>query len=135
MQAFLGGYGKPHPCSWGAKLFTCIYALFAVPLALVALANLGDLLIQSLHSIWILIHDGKKKKNSQQHETPMLLALFVTIVWMFGSAAYFCYLSTHTDSIFVPHNDWKYLEAIYFVFISVTTIGNYIKQIFFHSID
>lgn len=51
-------------------------------------------------------------EEEEEKEIPVLLALVVTVGWIFGCAALFCLWE-----------DWTYFASIYFFFISLTTIG------------
>jgi hypothetical protein len=54
-----------------------------------------------------------------EQNVPLSVAFFCLIVWMLLSSLYF-YLISHDAS---ENQNWSYLEAFYFFFISVSTIG------------
>uniref|UniRef100_UPI00358F695B potassium channel subfamily K member 1 n=1 Tax=Myxine glutinosa TaxID=7769 RepID=UPI00358F695B len=108
------GYGHMVPLSQGGKLACIIYCALGIPMTLMLLSAF-------LHRIFHLanvrpIHyftkrfGGERKKVEIVHAT--VVCLVVVICFFFIPAA-----------IFTTLENWNYLEAFYFCFISLSTIG------------
>uniref|UniRef100_A0A8C4NGC1 Potassium channel subfamily K member n=1 Tax=Eptatretus burgeri TaxID=7764 RepID=A0A8C4NGC1_EPTBU len=108
------GYGHTVPLSQGGKLACIIYCSLGIPLTLM-------LLTAFLHRIFHLANVrpinyltnrfGRERRNvAMVHASVVCLA--VVICFFFIPAA-----------IFTTMENWNYLEAFYFCFISLSTIG------------
>ncbi len=134
------GYGNLSPCSPTGKVITVIYLLVAIPLALVVLDNIGSILASIANSIWektvcccccFFSRDRKRKaavspangpkdgpengpqvEESTEVKLPITVGLLLTLCWVFAAAAIFALLE-----------HWDYFDSVYFMFISITTIG------------
>ncbi|XP_037091526.1 TWiK family of potassium channels protein 7-like [Pollicipes pollicipes] len=115
---------------------TMLYALIGAPLFLVLLADSGKLLTVSLKLMWAVLRrlvdtlrsPGRSlqavsaavrmRANSpsyvvdEQFDLPILVALFLALCYLLMGAA-----------IFQQIEDWSYFESLYFVVISMFTIG------------
>jgi len=132
------GYGNFAAVTDGGRVFTMVYALFGIPLCLIVMNELGKLLtkvIKYIHYILIcIIHLLKviviKVKNYKKEETEkqtlempacnadedfdftLLTAILVGILYMILGVV-----------MYQQAEDWSSLEAFYFIFISLSTIG------------
>ncbi|XP_070577241.1 potassium channel subfamily K member 1-like isoform X1 [Ptychodera flava] len=110
------GYGTVTPLSGYGKAFCMAYALIGLPLTLLVIGV-------SVERLSVLTSRLLKFLNSKlSHKCKILtvqllhlgiLGLSVFIFFYLIPAAIFCTLET----------DWSYFDAIYFCFISLTTIG------------
>lgn len=112
-----------------------IFACVGIPANVVALSDIGKLLSRLLRYMWAKIKTGyksirkrcKRKTRTEQLITiecapneepdgavPLTMAMFITIVWFTASACFFC---------LTEPNNMGFFTALYFVMISVTTIG------------
>lgn len=130
------GYGNIYPTTVGGKVFTCGYALFGIPLTLSAFNNIGELMCRPFNFLWNLFHRRRKGKTADSGETefrreslPVSLGLLITLCWIIISATYFFFMSANSDTTWYPTSNWYFGDAIYFVFISITTIGQFLVRL------
>ncbi|XP_061469289.1 potassium channel subfamily K member 16-like [Rhineura floridana] len=106
------GYGNLSPKTAGGQLFCVIFALFGIPLNIVFLHHIGKILSTLCERLakW-LCKKGVKKKT-----TRCLTLLFFLVM---GILMFLCLPSV----VFQEMEGWTYSEAIYFAFITLSTIG------------
>lgn len=128
------GYGHIYPRTPAGRVLTCIYALFGIPLVLTVLNDLGKLLTVGLKFPWfqckrawrrlvrlcthtpmekILEVEKKERDNLAIFDLPIPVAVGLIIGWIFLCSATFL----------MWEKRWTYLEAFYFFFISLSTVG------------
>nr|XP_056708046.1 potassium channel subfamily K member 16-like [Euleptes europaea] len=106
------GYGNLSPQTAGGQLFCVVFALFGIPLNIVFLHHIGKILSLLCERLAKCLHrKGVKKKT-----TRFLTLLFFLVM---GILVFICVPS----AIFQVMEDWSYSEAIYFAFITLSTIG------------
>ncbi|XP_076251992.1 potassium channel subfamily K member 6-like isoform X2 [Rhynchophorus ferrugineus] len=110
------GYGQITPLSRSGKIFCILYAIVGIPLTLVLLSGLVERFL--VPAMWILQWLNSKLQRFYQPFSIRLLHLiiivtFLVILTIFLPAIIFYYLE----------EGWTYLDAIYYCFISLTTIG------------
>ena len=97
----------------GGKIFCMVYALPGIPLCLVMFQSIGErintLITRLLRRLITLLH-CKNRTVSQTHLI-FVSANVVTIVLTAGAA------------VFAQYEKWHYLDALYYCFITLTTIG------------
>ena len=109
----LAGYGHSTPRTMGGKFFCMVYALLGIPLGLVMFQSIGE----RLNTLATFILKYMKKcfrfKNTDVSETNLIIVCGVmsTLVLAGGAAA------------FAFYEEWNYLDACYYCFITLTTIG------------
>ncbi|XP_063145140.1 potassium channel subfamily K member 16-like [Candoia aspera] len=106
------GYGNLSPRTAGGQLFCVFFALFGIPLNIVFLQHVGKML--STLCEWLakwLYRKGVKKKTARG-----LTLLFFLVM---GILVFLCVPSVIIRKI----EGWTYNEAIYFTFITLSTIG------------
>ncbi|XP_042300848.1 potassium channel subfamily K member 16-like [Sceloporus undulatus] len=106
------GYGNLSPKTAGGQLFCVVFALFGIPLNIVFLHHIGKIISMLCERLakW-LYKKGIKKKT-----TRCLTLLFFLVM---GILVFLCVPS----AIFRKMEGWTYGEAIYFAFITLSTIG------------
>lgn len=115
------GYGHVSPLSPVGKIFCIIFALFGIPLTLVMIsACVERLLIVSNN-----IYERMKKMDIflATNTTTNMSLLTYTHLWFvftFVLVLFFLVPAAVFSSI---EPDWGYLDALYYCFISLTTIG------------
>ncbi|XP_001367173.2 potassium channel subfamily K member 6 [Monodelphis domestica] len=109
------GYGYTTPLSDSGKAFSIFYALLGVPftmLVLTATAQRVALLVTHAPLHWAQFHRGWDPRLLARGHLVLLL-LGVLAIFFLVPAAIFTYLE----------QDWTFLDAFYFCFISLSTIG------------
>nr|CAH0110307.1 unnamed protein product [Daphnia galeata] len=107
------GYGCFSPnSSWG-KVFCIFYGLIGIPICGILLANTSDYFSNGFLRLY------KQRQSKQQRDkwhgifiAAIIFLLPGLVVFFFIPAATFTYLE-----------DWSYLDATYFSFVTLTTIG------------
>ncbi|KAF4526023.1 hypothetical protein B566_EDAN000816 [Ephemera danica] len=110
------GYGHVTPLSQGGKVFCIFYAVFGIPLTLILLAALvRKLMIPA--SIFFGFLEARLGHRLGQLSLRLLhltlVAMIVALVVLIVPACVFAQLEP----------EWQFLDAFYYCFISLTTIG------------
>ncbi|XP_051775849.1 potassium channel subfamily K member 10-like isoform X1 [Erpetoichthys calabaricus] len=110
------GYGNIAPSTEGGKIFCILYALFGIPLFGFLLAGIGD----QLGTIFVksIARVEKVFRNKQISQTKIRVTS--TILFILAGCIVFV---TIPAVIFKYIEGWTALEAIYFVVITLTTVG------------
>ena len=102
------GYGHLAPSTPSGRLFCSIYALVGIPLCLIVVSALGRLFAHAVQRCCIRVSWCGKRK----WVTPLVLILLGSVIFIWLAAASFSYMEK-----------WDYIDAVYFAFITLTTIG------------
>uniref|UniRef100_A0A674HY84 Potassium two pore domain channel subfamily K member 2 n=1 Tax=Terrapene triunguis TaxID=2587831 RepID=A0A674HY84_9SAUR len=110
------GFGNISPRTEGGKIFCIIYALLGIPLFGFLLAGVGDQLGTIFGKGIAKVEDTFVKWNVSQTK----IRIISTIIFiLFG-----CVLFVALPAVIFKHIEgWSTLDAIYFVVITLTTIG------------
>lgn len=107
------GYGHSTPRTIPGKCFCIIYTLIGIPIALIMFQSVGE----RLNSLIAFVLGKLKRKLNLKNQDVGLFELitveFVLTVTITGVASY----------IFMRNEGWSYFDAIYYCFITLTTIG------------
>lgn len=109
----VSGYGHSTPKTIGGKIFCMFYALAGIPLGLVMFQSIGERL--NTFVTFLLKHIKKcfRFKNTDVSETNLIfVGLNMCTIVLAGGAAAFAF-----------YENWEYLDACYYCFITLTTIG------------
>lgn len=109
------GYGYTTPLTDAGKAFSIVFALLGVPitmLLLTASAQRLSLLLTHAPLSWLSLRWGWHPQRAARWHLVALL-LFIVTVFFLVPAAIFAYLE----------EAWSFLDAFYFCFISLSTIG------------
>ena len=104
------GYGHMAPATNQGRIATMLYALVGIPLCLIVLTELGKLLTLCIKAPWSLIN--RSLAIDDEFNLPLVSSLVVATAYMVGGIF-----------MYVQWEDWDYLEAFYFIFISISTVG------------
>ncbi|XP_036398428.1 potassium channel subfamily K member 10b [Megalops cyprinoides] len=112
------GYGNIAPSTEGGKIFCILYAIFGIPLFGFLLAGIGD----QLGTIFVKSIAKVEKMFRQKHKqvSQTKIRVISTILFILAGCIVFV---TIPAVIFKRIEGWTALEAIYFVVITLTTIG------------
>ncbi|CDW52169.1 potassium channel subfamily k member [Trichuris trichiura] len=110
------GYGRISPVTSAGKAFTIFYCLFGIPLFLVLLSAFVERI--RAPAVWLFHLLSRRLGNAMQESRIRLLHLCII------SAAILLFLFIVPAAIFESiEEDWSYLDAFYYCFVSLTTIG------------
>ncbi|CAG5866566.1 potassium channel subfamily K member 10b isoform 2-T2 [Menidia menidia] len=112
------GYGNIAPSTEGGKIFCILYAIFGIPLFGFLLAGIGD----QLGTIFVKSILRVEKIFRQKHKQISQTKIRVTSAILFILAGCIVFV-TIPAVIFKYTEGWTTLEAIYFVVITLTTVG------------
>ncbi|XP_068615958.1 potassium channel subfamily K member 10-like [Brachionichthys hirsutus] len=112
------GYGNIAPSTQGGKIFCILYAIFGIPLFGFLLAGIGD----QLGTIFVKSILRVEKIFRQKHKQISQTKIRVTSTILFILAGCIVFVSIPAI-IFKYIEGWTTLEAIYFVVITLTTVG------------
>ncbi|KAM5129088.1 potassium channel subfamily K member 1-like [Mantella aurantiaca] len=109
------GYGHPFPISLGGKLFCLLYSIIGIPFTFSFLSIVGQNLLillrdKPLHFIHLRWNISQ---NKLQWIHAIVLISFMSLVFFFLPAVVFD----------VVEGNWGYVDALYFCFISLSTVG------------
>ncbi|XP_040264849.1 potassium channel subfamily K member 4 [Bufo bufo] len=110
------GFGNNAPKTEGGRIFCIFYALFGIPLFGILLAGVGDHLGSALRK-------GIGKVEIiflKWRVSPTIVRVISAVLFILVGCLLFVLIPT---LVFQEIEDWTLLEAIYFVVITLTTIG------------
>ncbi|XP_031437664.1 potassium channel subfamily K member 10a [Clupea harengus] len=112
------GYGNIAPSTEGGKIFCILYAIFGIPLFGFLLAGVGDQLGTIFVKSIAKVEKMFRRKHNQISQTKIRVAS--TLLFILAG----CILFVTIPAIIFKHIEgWTTLEAIYFVVITLTTVG------------
>ncbi|XP_066532324.1 potassium channel subfamily K member 10a isoform X2 [Hoplias malabaricus] len=112
------GYGNIAPSTEGGKIFCILYAIFGIPLFGFLLAGVGDQLGTIFVKTIARVEKMFRRKHNQISQTKIRVGS--TLLFILAGCIVFV---TIPAVIFKHIEGWTALEAIYFVVITLTTVG------------
>uniref|UniRef100_A0A8B9PA25 Potassium two pore domain channel subfamily K member 6 n=1 Tax=Apteryx owenii TaxID=8824 RepID=A0A8B9PA25_APTOW len=109
------GYGYMAPLSDGGKVFCIVYAALGVPFTMLVLTAAAQRLMGPVTERplrYLQARGGFSRRGAARAHLALLLAVVLALFLLLPAAA-FCALEA----------SWSYLDALYFCFISLATIG------------
>ncbi|XP_068213144.1 uncharacterized protein [Palaemon carinicauda] len=107
------GYGHIYPRTRYGRLFCVLYSLVGVPLTCILMAKSSDLLSNKM----LQLYTTAKKKHRRNHKT-----LLYGITWIYLTVGFIVFM--FIPSVFlVKLENWSYEDALYYTFITLSTIG------------
>ncbi|XP_073751800.1 potassium channel subfamily K member 10 isoform X3 [Callorhinus ursinus] len=110
------GYGNIAPSTEGGKIFCILYAIFGIPLFGFLLAGIGDQLGTIFGKSIARVEKVFRKKQVSQTK----IRVISTILFILAGCIVFV---TIPAVIFKYIEGWTTLESIYFVVVTLTTVG------------
>ncbi|KAF6130572.1 potassium two pore domain channel subfamily K member 10 [Phyllostomus discolor] len=110
------GYGNVAPSTEGGKIFCILYAIFGIPLFGFLLAGIGDQLGTIFGKSIARVEKVFRKKQVSQTK----IRVISTILFILAGCIVFV---TIPAVIFKYIEGWTALESIYFVVVTLTTVG------------
>ncbi|KAG5266030.1 hypothetical protein AALO_G00249050 [Alosa alosa] len=112
------GYGNIAPSTEGGKIFCICYAIIGIPLFGFLLAGIGDQLGTIFVKCILKVERMFRQRHRQISQTKIRVTS--TILFILAGCLVFVALPALT---FKNYERWTALEAIYFVVITLTTVG------------
>ncbi|XP_022091670.1 TWiK family of potassium channels protein 7-like [Acanthaster planci] len=113
------GYGDSVPNNTGGKVLVVCLSLVGIPLTLLVYADIGKLLARGLASLvdkWRNRGGGAPKRHTDsdpaEPQAPAILVLIILVLYFLLAAMVIALIE-----------GWYYPDALYFTFITFTTIG------------
>lgn len=108
------GYGHITPQTQSGRMFLIIFALFGIPLNILALASVGEhITIAIFHFLrYISTRRDKKKRIKHINIKVMMVSIILMLCMLFIGGLLYC--STE---------NWSYIDSIYYCFVAMATIG------------
>nr|XP_035974349.1 potassium channel subfamily K member 6 isoform X1 [Halichoerus grypus] len=109
------GYGYTTPLTDGGKAFSIAFALLGVPATMLLLTSLAQrlsLLLTRAPLSWLTVRWGWDLRRAARWHLVALLGGVVTVCFLVPAAVF-----AHLEEA------WSFLDAFYFCFISLSTIG------------
>ncbi|GAB1607466.1 potassium channel subfamily K member 16-like [Argonauta hians] len=106
------GYGVMAPVTDIGKVVVIIYALIGIPLTLIMLGHIGDKLKNVANKINNLNLFSRKPIINKAANMAIIIILGVTLLFVAPAIIFF-----------KVEEDWSILDAIYFCFVTLSTIG------------
>ena len=104
----LSGYGHMAPSTFGGRLFCIFYALFGIPLCVLALKSIGERINELLETGFILISSKRQLRGDTSTKVKVMLSTagLVLVLLLLGGLLYLS-------------EDWSYFEGVYYCFIGI----------------
>ena len=108
MLPYFIGYGGLAPSTWTGRVFCMIYALVGIPFCLVFISALGRQIFNASQRLCI-------KSSCCRHRKWLPLLIYILL----GSVLFIWMAAAMFGSV----EDWAYRDAVYYAFITLSTIG------------
>ncbi|XP_046449382.1 open rectifier potassium channel protein 1-like [Daphnia pulex] len=108
------GYGAYSPKSNWGKVFCIFYGFVGIPICGVVLASTSDY----FSNIFLYLYERRQKK--QKNDNKQRSIFIAAIIFLIPGLAVFIFFPA---ALFVVIEGWSYLDATYFCFITLTTVG------------
>ncbi|XP_012737328.2 potassium channel subfamily K member 16-like [Fundulus heteroclitus] len=105
------GYGNMSPSSTAGQIFCVFFALFGIPLNVVVLNRVGKYMLALERNVSDFLEEKSKRKGCR-----FFIHLFCFVC---GTVLFFIVPML----VFQQHEGWTYSQAIYYCFITLSTIG------------
>ncbi|KAH3709334.1 two pore potassium channel protein sup-9-like [Dreissena polymorpha] len=107
------GYGHSTPQTTAGKIFCMIYALAGIPLCIIMFQSVGERLNVFITYALKQMRKCLKLQNHEVSQTHVILVTTQLSVLVLTVGAL----------MFAHYEKWRYLEAFYYCFVTLTTIG------------
>ena len=110
---YILGYGHSTPKTVGGKLFCMCYAVAGIPLCIIMFQSVGERLNTFMSYLLKQIKKCFRMKKTEVSQTDLIFVTsnLSTIIVTVGAL------------IFSHFEQWKYIDSLYYCFITLTTIG------------
>eukprot|EP00058_Branchiostoma_floridae_P020981 XP_002606471.1 hypothetical protein BRAFLDRAFT_93262 [Branchiostoma floridae] len=111
------GYGHMGPLTDAGKIFCCAYAFIGIPICLILLALVGGQLGDA--NRWM--DKRVKEQLSKKIKNPGFISIVGILVSLIVMLSVFFFVPALIFTL--VEEDWSYLEALYYCFITLSTVG------------
>ena len=108
------GYGNIVPKTPEGQIFTMLYSLVGIPFTLLCISTVGDILARMFRTLVDVLGLGEKDPWDGSVYVPLWISVSVIVLYLCVGSALFIVATNHK---------WTYIEAFYFSFITLSTIG------------
>lgn len=107
------GYGHSTPKTAGGKIFCMGYALAGIPLCIIMFQSVGERLNTFISYLLKQIKKCFRMKKTEVSQTDLIFVTtnLSTIIITVGAF------------VFSHYEEWRYIDSVYYCFITLTTIG------------
>lgn len=125
------GYGNTVPKTIYGKIMTMIYATFGIPLYILYFVNMGKVLASCFRWLYTWFHDCSRDQDrelngSEEGSTMQLPKTGLKKKIIVPSTACLWVISFYIAGgtvMFAEWENWRYIESVYFVVISLCKVG------------
>ncbi|XP_045592895.2 potassium channel subfamily K member 2 isoform X1 [Procambarus clarkii] len=107
------GYGHMYPATSGGRIFCIVYAFVGVPFNGILVASLADLFSSKVVNLQV-------RKYAKRYQSWVKVAADTLLYMVPGMVVFLIVPAAVLTQV---EEDWSYLDAFYFAFITLTTIG------------
>ncbi|XP_066301928.1 potassium channel subfamily K member 2-like [Branchiostoma lanceolatum] len=111
------GYGHMGPLTDAGKIFCCAFAFIGIPICLILLALVGGQLGDA--NRWL--DKRVKEALSKKIKNPGFISIVGILVSLIVMLSVFFFIPALIFTL--VEEDWTYLEALYYCFITLSTVG------------
>ena len=108
----MSGYGNIAPVTSPGRFFTIIYSVLGIPLTLVCIGMMGTIMARGFKAVAVFLFEDVVTEDGEAY-IPLKVSLGVMFGYLFLGAVLFRSVEPK----------WTFLEAFYFCFITLSTIG------------
>jgi len=115
----LSGYGHMAPSTFAGRLFCIFYALFGIPLCVLALKSIGERINELLETGFIMISSKRQLRGDTSTKVKVMLSTsgLVLVLLLLGGLLYLS-------------EDWSYFDGVYYCFIGIAYLWHHVFQYF-----
>ena len=117
------GYGHAVPLTTWGKAFAIVYVVIGVPLTMI----LFDSIVERLECMVVGSMHSSRRKSSRRDYSGSVVGAERALYWkcagVFFVLVVFVYLVPAAILSKYTEPDWTFFDAIYFCFVSISTIG------------
>lgn len=117
VTSFFAGYGNTAPVTVAGRTLFIFYAILGIPLCLILLSLVGEHLSNYVNSITDYV--GNRMKTTTAKRKATVQGIAVVLLSVVG-LVFFIFIPSR---IFNAIEGWTYGEAVYYCFVTLTTVG------------
>uniref|UniRef100_A0AAQ5XGX4 Potassium channel domain-containing protein n=1 Tax=Amphiprion ocellaris TaxID=80972 RepID=A0AAQ5XGX4_AMPOC len=115
------GYGNMSPSSTAGQIFCVFFALFGIPLNMVVLNRVGKYMLAIERNISLFLEEKTGRRVRRSHNLRIYRINLTFVPVQVGT--FFILFFVVPMIVFQQHEGWTHAQAIYYCFITLSTIG------------